>query len=162
MNYSLKLFLYLSIYLSVIVLPACSSSTPIATEPVDVVGTSAAQFASVFLTQTSAAQHIPTATLYPGTPVSSPVSAVTVRPTPVITSIPKVKGEAACYLGPDSSYPLVSNITESKEVEVVGVAHVPGWIVIRNPYFGSLCWIPAANLNLESDFDLSTLPTIMP
>jgi hypothetical protein len=111
------------------------------------------------LTQTASA-YTPTLPPATDTPIPQSTATPTLPPTPVITSIPKVSGNTACYTGPGTNYALVSNITDTEEVEVVGVSSVPGWYIIRNPIFGSLCWISASNMSFEADFDLSSLPTI--
>lgn len=127
----------------------------------DVIGTTAVQLASLMLTQTSAAY---TSTLLPVTDTLIPQFTETpsLTPAPAVTTIPQVNGNTQCYTGPGSSYQLVSNITDTEQVEVAGVAHVPGWYVIRNPIYGSLCWVSASNLNFSSDFDLTSLPVIYP
>jgi hypothetical protein len=127
---------------------------------VDVVGTTAAQLASMMLTQTAAAV---TPTPLPPTVTPAPLFTETpsLPPTPTVTSIPKISGATACYAGPGSQYPLVSNISDQEEVYVIGVGNVPGWYVIENPYYGSQCWVSAQFMYFESDFDISTLPTIV-
>jgi len=76
--------------------------------------------------------------------------------------MPKVVGPAPCYTGPGPGYELTSNISDFKDVEMIGVGSVPGWYVIKNPYFYSACWIATENLKLEVDFNLSAYPTITP
>lgn len=147
---------------TVFLFAACSSQQGAdATPTVDIVGTTAAELASVMLTQTSAA-YTPTSAPATETPIPLFTDTPSPEPTSAATTIPQVSGETACYTGPGTQYALVSNISDTKQVEVVGVAHVPGWYVIRNPYYGSLCWISADNMRFESDFDLSTLPTLYP
>lgn len=145
---------------AMLILAACAPQVEV-TPTVDSIGTVAAQLASSMLTQTAAAN---TATSLPPTATPPPVftDTPTVEPTPAVTSIPVVSGDAPCFKGPGENYGLVSNITDTKEVEFIGSAHVAGWYVIRNPYYGSLCWIKAENLNLGADFDISAYPTVIP
>ncbi len=149
-----------SILIVMILLTACA---PKATPPaVDVVGTRAVELAVVMLTQTVAA-YSPTPSPLPtltSTPVFTETPSITA--TPAATTMPKVVGPAPCYTGPGPSYELTSNISDFKDVEMIGVGSVPGWYVIKNPYFYSACWIAAENLKLEVDFNLSAYPTITP
>jgi hypothetical protein len=143
--------------LALLFLSACAPEpTP---PPVDVVGTFAAQLAFEMLTQTAAA-YSPTPP--PSTATPAYTSTPTIEPTPEVTKRPEVVGFAPCYQGPGATYPLVSNITETKKVELIGIGSVPGWYVIKNPYFNSPCWISAENLKIFSDHDLSGFPTITP
>ncbi len=149
-----------SILIMMILLTACA---PKATPPaVDVVGTRAVKLAVVMLTQTVAA-YSPTLSPLPtltSTPVFTETPSITA--TPAATTMPKVVGPAQCYTGPGPSYELTSNISDFKDVEMIGVGSVPGWYVIKNPYFYSACWIAAENLKLEVDFNVSAYPTITP
>lgn len=138
---------------------ACSTQNTNAEPTVDVIGTTAAQLASVLLTQTAAA-YTPTSTPIAETPPPPVTHTPTLEPPPAVTSIPMVTGNTACYTGPGTNYPLVSNISDTEQVEVVGISSAPGWYIIRNPVYGSLCWISASNMRFESDFDQTTLPVI--
>lgn len=128
---------------------------------VDVIGTTAAQLASVILTQTAGA---PTPTPPPPTNTTPPSFTDTpaYSPTPAVTSIPKISGNAACYEGPGSQYALVSNLQDTEEVIVIGIGSVPGWYVIENPYYGSMCWVETKYLTFDPTFDPSILPTMPP
>jgi hypothetical protein len=138
-------------------LAACTSEpTP---PPVDVVGTMAAQLASDMLTQTSAA-YSPTP--LPSTATPNSTETPTLEPTPSVTRQPQVIGYSPCYAGPGSSYPLISNISDTKKVELLGIGSIPGWYVIKNPYFYSPCWISADYLTIPEETDLSIFPTINP
>ena len=147
--------------LTAMLVMACSPQASNPTPTVDIIGTTAAELASLMLTQTASAN---TPTLAPPTETPFPLftETPTLEPLPMATSIPQISGNTACYAGPGSEYGLVSNITDTELVEVVGIAHIPGWFVIRNPIYGSLCWVSAGNLRLEADFDQSALPTIYP
>ena len=136
-------------------------SNPNPTPTIDIIGTTAAQLASMMLTQTAAA-YTPTPFPSTDTPVPLFTDTPTLEPTPAVTSIPKIAGATACYAGPGSSYGLVSNLSDTEEVIVMGIGSVPGWYVIENPYYGSLCWVSSQNLTLGPDFDPSSLPTINP
>jgi len=140
-----------------LLLVACAGEpTP---PPVDTVGTIAAQMASMMLTQTVAA-YSPTPLPATSTPVFTETP--TLEPTPAVTKRPEVIGFSPCYTGPGSSYPLVSNISDTKRVDLIGIGSVPGWYVIKNPYFNSPCWISVEDLKIFSDIDLSAYPTITP
>ena len=100
-----------------------SKATPPA---VDVVGTRAVELAVVMLTQTVAA-YSPTPSPLPtltSTPVFTETPSITA--TPAATTMPKVVGPAPCYTGPGPSYELTSNISDFKDVEMIGVGSVPG------------------------------------
>ncbi|MBI5952407.1 MAG: hypothetical protein HY865_12185 [Chloroflexi bacterium] len=149
------------IVLTVTLLGACAP-TPVPTPTVDVIGTMSMELASAMMTQTAAA-YSPTPLPSPTFTAMPPVTETPTLPTePVATPMPKVMGQAPCYTGPGSSYPLTSNITSTKRVELIGVGSVPGWYVIKNPYFYSPCWIAAENLVFEPGFDVSVYPTITP
>jgi hypothetical protein len=133
------------------------SATP---PPVDLVGTRAAQLASVMQTQTVAA-YSPTPP--PATPTLVPTYTDT-PPASVATSRPQVLSylRAPCWTGPGSSYKLVSNVSNLKIVDLLGVGSVPGWYIILNPYFYVPCWISAKDLHLASDIDISVYPVMTP
>ena len=159
-----KKYLTASVLLSLtgFLINAClpqSNANP--TPTVDVIGTTAAQLASMMLTQTSAA-YTPTPFPVTDTPVPIFTDTPTLEPTPAVTEIPVISQSAACYAGPGTGYPLVSNLSELEQVIVMGVGSVPGWYVIENPYYGSLCWVSAQFLTFGPDFDLASLPTINP
>ncbi|MFN8413127.1 MAG: hypothetical protein U0Z26_12140 [Anaerolineales bacterium] len=134
-------------------------ATPIPT--VDTISTIAVQLASQMLTQTVAA-YSPTPLPPTVTPTLAMTDTSTPNPEPVATKKPEVVGAAPCYAGPGSSYALVSNISDTKKVELIGIGSVSGWYIIKNPYFNSPCWISAENLRIASDNDLSGFPTITP
>jgi len=135
-------------------LSACApKATPI---PVDVVGTRAAELASIMLTQTAAA-YSPTP---PPTFTPEPTATSTIEPTPQVIRPPQIKnGPAACYVKPSTSSTLTSNITDTKVVELLAISATPGWYKILNPYFYSPCWVAEYNLDLDNNMDLSTFPT---
>lgn len=143
-------------------LAACGAQTE-AVPTVDAIGTLSAELASVMLTQTAIAYSPtppPTATSTPVTESPTPELALI---EPVTTSMPKVIGPAPCYIGgPGPNRPITSNISDFKDVELIGIGSVEGWYVIENPYFWSPCWIRAENLKIESDVDLSAFPVISP
>lgn len=153
-------FLQLTILITTL-LTACTPQA-VPTPTVDVIGTRSVELASMMLTQTVAA--------YSPTPLPSPTFTATpaytetptLMPTPAVTVMPKVKGKSPCYTGPGPSYALTSNISDFKDVQMVGVGSVPGWYVIINPYFHSQCWIAAEYLILDPSFNVSAYPTITP
>ncbi|MCC6986553.1 MAG: hypothetical protein IT309_08995 [Anaerolineales bacterium] len=136
-------------------------SNPNPTATVDVIGTTAAQLASMMLTQTAAA-YTPTPLPATDTPIPLFTDTPTLGPAPAVTEIPVISQSAACYSGPGPGYPLVSNLSELEQVIVMGVGSVPGWYVIENPYYGSLCWVSAEFVTFGPDFDPASLPTINP
>ena len=139
---------------------ACTPQTP-AVPTVDVIGTISSQLASQMLTQTAAA-YSPTPLPATDTPVPTATEAVTATPEFTATRRPEVMGFSPCYAGPGAKYALISNISDTKKVELIGIGSVPGWYVIKNPYFNSPCWISADYLKIFSDIDLSKFPTITP
>jgi hypothetical protein len=153
-----------SILLAALISACAPQQTDTAPTP-DSIGTVAAELAFSMMTQTAAAQ--PTATPEP-TETLAPVETETPTPEPlplepVATTMPKVIGPAPCYIGgPGPDRPFTSNISDFKDVEMIGIGSVDGWYVIEDPYFYSPCWISAENLKLEADFDLSAYPVIEP
>ncbi|MDP1714110.1 MAG: hypothetical protein Q8L41_05135 [Anaerolineales bacterium] len=135
-----------------ILLSACAPAAP-PTPTVDVVGTRAAELASIMLTQTVAA-YSPTPP-----PTFTPEPTATIEPTPAEIKPPTIKnGPATCYLKPAAAGAFTSNITNTKVVELLAIGATPGWYKIRDPYFGSPCWVAENNLELDINMDLSTFP----
>lgn len=146
---------------------ASSCTSQAATPTVDIIGTTAAQLANDMMTQTAGA-----VTPTPLPPTETPTPEFTATPEvptekPVIDS-PNVTTFAGCYAGPGDNYTLVSNIDPSirkagrQVVTILGVGSVPGWYIIRNPYFNNPCWIKAENLNVDPDMDLTQFPVMTP
>jgi hypothetical protein len=140
-----------------------ASCAPKATPtPVDVIGTTAAQLAMVMLTQTAGAAS-PT----PLPPTITPTPSFTDTPTPAPTSSeppkrPLVTEFAGCWTGPGSTYTLISNIDAKKRVDIIGIGSVPGWYIIRNPYFHNPCWMEGVHLNIDPNLNLSVIPVMTP
>lgn len=150
----------------VIFITACAPQAP-ATPTTDVIGTTAAQLAAQMLTQTAGA-----VTPTPLPPTETPTPEFTATPEvptdkPVIEP-PNVTTFAGCYTGPGDNYTLVSNIDPSirkagrQVVTILGIGSVPGWYIIRNPYFNNPCWIKAENLNVDPNMDMTQFPTMTP
>jgi hypothetical protein len=143
---------------SILFLAAC---TPQATPPpVDIVGTMAAQLASEMLTQTVAA-YSPT----PPPATSTPIPTETATPAPTKDpnkNIVTVVKHTPCWFGPGSSYGLVSYINVPKKVELRGIGSVPGWYIIKNPYFNSSCWVAIEDVQVDDDVDLANFPVVTP
>ncbi|NOH03170.1 MAG: hypothetical protein HND47_15020 [Chloroflexi bacterium] len=148
------------------VIASCAPQTP-ATPTVDIVGTAAAQMASVMLTQTAGA-----VTPTPPAPTETATPAITDTPAvptekPAL-SPPSVVKFAGCWAGPGESYTLISNIDPSirkagrQVVTILGVGSEPGWYIIRNPYFNNPCWIRAENMEIDPLMDLSQFPVMTP
>lgn len=155
----------LLIVLLAILASSCASQP--ATPTVDIIGTTAAQLANDMMTQTAGA-----VTPTPLPPTETPTPEFTATPEaptekPVIDS-PNVTTFAGCYAGPGDNYTLVSNIDPSirkagrQVVTILGVGSVPGWYIIRNPYFNNPCWIKAENLNVDPNMDLTQFPVMTP
>lgn len=98
----------------------------------------------------------------------SPTATATQTPTPLPTftgtptQLPVVTSLAACWFGPGPAYRMESSIKEGEVVELLAVGTVPGWYIIRNPYFQQPCWIQAENLSLDPAFDPSAFPLVTP
>ncbi len=153
----LRFFLQAVTGLSLILLStACASkSTPPAP---DQMATNIAM--GVLIAQTRTAQA---PTLTPSaTPTQTPLPP-TVTPTKGPVQPPVVVGFANCWLfGPGYSYSLDSHIKSGKQVKLIGVGSVPGWYIIINPYYGTTCWVEAANLSIDPNMDLSQIPMMTP
>lgn len=167
MNFRMLRFVQEGLFIALIVGACVPEVTP---PPVDVAGTIAVQLASVMLTQTAAA-YSPTPPPSPSPlPASdTPIPTETAVPEPtkdpslnIVTVIDLPNPQPACRLGPNDSYELTSYINTPKDVILLGIGSVPGWYVIKNPYFGSPCWIPADIIEIDPAMDLSLFPVISP
>lgn len=141
----------------IVLLAACApaAAVPTTPAPVDVVGTRAAELASIMLTQTAAA-YSPTP---PPTFTPEPTATATIEPTPVEIRPPMIKnGPAPCYVKPTATSVLTSNVSDGEVVELLAIGAEPGWYKILNPYFFSPCWVSAEYLDLDNNMDLSTFP----
>jgi len=130
--------------------------------PVDLMATAVVEAAHTLLTQTAAAAS-PTPPPPTVTPTPSPTETPTAEPTssePI--KLPIIIAFCGCWYGPGPAYTLESNISEGKRVELLGIGSVPGWYVIRNPYFHKPCWVEAANLSINSRIDMSVYPVMTP
>jgi hypothetical protein len=139
---------------------ACQSQAP--SPSADTMATAVARAAALLLTQTAAAASPtpppPTVTLTP-----SPTETETATPTDSgPPRLPQTVNFAGCYFGPGPSYTLESNISKGKGVQLLGVGSVPGWYIIRNPYFHRPCWISVNDLKIFPGTDPSTLPIMTP
>ena len=151
-------FLHL-VVIGLITIFTSAACAPQATPPVvDHQATDIAMGVAVAWTKTALA---PTAT-WTATATSTPPPP-TVTPTKGPVQPPVVVGFANCWsYGPGYSYSLNSHIKSGKQVQMVGVGSVPGWFIIINPYFGTQCWIKAADLSLDPNMDLSQIPMMTP
>ncbi|GAB4500140.1 MAG: hypothetical protein OHK003_19020 [Anaerolineales bacterium] len=138
-----------------------------ATPTVDIIGTTAAQLASVMLTQTAGA-----VTPTPLPPTETPTPMFTETPA-VPTEKPQIKPPAVivftgCWTGPGESYTNISNIDPSirksgrQNVVILGTGTEPGWIIIRNPYFNNPCWVRVESMEIDPNMDLSGYPVMTP
>lgn len=154
--------------LLIIFLSGCSTSQP-AAPTVDVIGTISMELAYIMQTQTAAATS-PTPLPVTNTPLPTPIETQSPEPTwdpnnhtvTVVTNEAAGISQAACWFGPGSSYNMESYITNGKEVELLGVGSVPGWYIIKNPYFYQPCWISTTEVKIPEGMDLSTYPVISP
>ena len=151
----------------VIILNMVACQAEDARPTVDVASTLAVQLASTMIAQTAAAYSptpLPSSTPLPATETSFPTEISTSEPTGNQPLIVNVVGEPdpPCTFGPGSSYEIESYIHTPKEVELLGVGNVPGWYVIKNPYFGAPCWLPTERIEIDAAINLSTLPVIAP
>jgi hypothetical protein len=146
----------------IVMATACQPKAP--TPSVDVMATSVAQVASVLLTQTASAAsptpHPPTVTL-------TPSSTQTATASPTSSGPPRLPQTVAdgvsCWLGgPGGTWPLDSHLNHGKGVQLLGVGSVPGWYIIRNPYFHRPCWISEKDLKVFPGTNISTLPVMTP
>jgi hypothetical protein len=124
--------------------------------PVDSMATNIAL--GVIRAQSQTAQALP--------PSPTATETQTPIPTPTVTSgptqQPMVIHFAPCWFGPGRAYNLESNIEEGESVDLLAVGTVPGWYIIRNPYFRQPCWIQAENLSLGPAFDPGPFPMMTP
>lgn len=147
--------------MALILLAGACAPTP-AVEPGEL-ETAVAQAAFDLLTQTAAAAS-PT----PPPPTLTPTPMAT--DTPVVTPTeaepppwPKTVTFAACWLGgPGNTWPLEVNVPEGKDVEVIGMGSVPGWIILRDYKFQRPCWILESDLSIDPRTDLASLPVMTP
>jgi hypothetical protein len=145
--------------LATTLLAACAPPQP-AVPTVDQLATAVAQAAYDLLTQTAAAASPtppPTYTLTPS-PTDPPTPTSTAGP----VKMPVILEFTGCWYGPGSAYTLESNISKGKRVELLGIGSVPGWYIIRNPYFHKPCWVQAAVLKIDPATDLSQYPAMTP
>lgn len=143
-----------------------SACAPQAVTPTpDTIGTVVAQLAADMLTQTAGA-----VTSTPLPPTETPTLAVTDTPTPTVDpsqiNPPRVIAQTGCWTGPGDSYTLISNIELNvkgrKNVVILGMGSVPGWVVIRNPYFNNPCWVPLEVMEIDPRTDLTVFPVMTP
>lgn len=148
------------------ILASCAPQAP-ATPTMDIIGTTAAQLASVMLTQTAGA-----VTPTPLPPTETPTPMFTETPA-VPTEKPQIKPPAVivftgCWTGPGESYTNISNIDPSirksgrQNVVILGTGTEPGWIIIRNPYFNNPCWVRVESMEIDPNMDISGYPVMTP
>jgi hypothetical protein len=160
-----KLHLPTAIILVAIFIASCSYPAASPTPAVDAIATAALQQVYLMLTQTALAAPptstpIPTATFPAPTETPAPAAAEPTSSEPL--KRPVVTAFTGCWTGPGEQYTLISNIAEKKYVEIIGMGNVPGWYVIRNPYFRNPCWIEAIYLKLDPRLDTSKFPMMTP
>ena len=126
---------------------------------VDVVATAAHMEAYVMQTLTAmAVPPTPTLTFTP-----SPTPTITMTPEPTMpVKRPIITASTGCWRGPGPKFKLISNVEANRRVELLGIGSVPGWYVIRNPYYRTPCCIEAFYLQLDPRADTSTYPLMTP
>ena len=114
---------------------------------------------------------IQTQTALAASPTPSITPTATDTPPPTETPIPQSTAAlkrpvttafAPCRTGPGPQYTHITNIAEKKYVTLIGMGSVPGWYVIRDPYFRNICWIEAIYVKLDPNLNTSTLPVMTP
>jgi len=157
-NFASRKILTLVATAAIAAVGACApKATP---PPVDDMATAVAQLAIDMLSQTAAAASpTPTATLTPSPTETPPAATATSEDA---GRMPMTLTYAACWFGPGPSWALESNISKGKGVELLGIGNVPGWYIIRNPYFHQPCWIQAADLKIFEGTDLTQYPVMTP
>jgi len=145
---------------AVLLATACQ---PKATPSPGVLETAVAQAAFDLLTQTAAAAS-PT----PPPPTSTQTPSATDTPTEEPTSeegprLPQTIIYATCGLGgPEPEYTHETSVKKGKGVDLLGVGSLPGYVVIRDPYFHRPCWMAIADLKFFPGTDLTTYPIMTP
>lgn len=144
-----------------VLLLSTAACGPAPTPKVDSVATAVAQAAADLLTGTAAAASptpLPTFTLTP-TPTETPTETPTTPP----FRRPQTIIFASCGLGgPEPEYPHETNIKQGKGLELLGVGSIPGYFVVRDPYFHRPCWIRIADLKVFPGTDLTKYPVMTP
>ncbi len=140
---------------------SCAAPTPQPTPDMSAISTLAIIQMQIFQTQTAlAASPTPSAT---PSPTETLVPTETPNPEPTAPlKRPVTTAFAPCRTGPGPQYTHITNIAPKKYVTLVGMGSVPGWYVIRDPYFRNICWIEAIYVKLDPRLDTSTLPVMTP
>ena len=145
----------------IMIATACQSQ--ITPPPVDTIATAVAQAASDLLTQTAVASS---PTPPPPTITITPSPTETGTATPTLSGPPRlpqtVTEGAGCFFGPGPTYTLETHLHKGKGVQLLGVGSVPGWYIIRDPYFHRPCWISVNDLKIFPGTDPSTFPVMTP
>ena len=139
---------------------ACTSAPVPQTPTADALSTLVFMQASIMQTQTAMAAS-PTPSITP----TAPPATETFTPEPtsnVPLKRPVVTAFADCRRGPGPQYVHVTNIAAKRYVTFIGVGSIPGWYIVREPYFRNICWIEAIYLKLDPRMDVSTYPVMTP
>jgi hypothetical protein len=162
-------FLRLTVIVLTSVLIGAACQAQAATPPVDTMATAVAQVAFGLLTQTEVAAAA-TAAAATSTP-PPPTPTLTPSPTETVFVVLNQSGQpklpqtitqgASCWLGgPNVVHE--TNLNKGKGVQLLGVGSVPGWFIIRDPYFHRPCWISVNDLKVFPGTDLSKYPVMTP
>ncbi len=100
------------------------------------------------------------------TSMATTAALTTVTANPALTNTPAASATpqnplvtqlSLCWTGPGDAYPVVSSVKDGTRVELMGVGSIAGWYIIRNPRYNDPCWIEAKYLEIDPNFDLSSL-----
>lgn len=158
---NLRSFFLIAIGLAAtLIVSACAPTTP-PPPTADIVSTIVRQIIVDSLTLTAAVPTV-TPTLLPVLTLT-PSPAVSPAPTQTPTfESPTVTASTSCWSLPEGKRMLISYVKASQKVELFAVGSIPGWYVIRSPYFNRLCWIEAIYLKLDPRLDTSKYRIMKP
>jgi len=78
-------------------------------------------------------------------------------PDPETTPIVNTIEDAACYIGPGFTYPIISYIETGDQVLLVGKSIEGDWILVQETMFNKLCWLQDNKISVQS-LIIETLP----
>ena len=149
--------------LLIISILACNINTPNPSQ-VNLELTITAQALSI--QQTSQAQAQPAqaqpVVVITETPAQAPAPADTIVAPSATPQSPTMINSTLCWLGPGDKYEVVSSLSKTQPVEVIGRGSVSGWLIIRNPIYNDPCWVQATDLQLDASFDVNALQVYDP
>jgi len=151
--------------LLIISILACNINTPNPSAQPNLELTITAQALSI--QQTSQVQQAQPAQAQPvvavtETPAQAPAPTETIVAPSATPQSPTVINSTLCWLGPGDKYEVVSALSKSQSVEVIGRGSIEGWLIIRNPIYKDPCWVQARDLQLDASFDVNGLQVYNP